>query len=294
MATNNNNLKQFNVQHYAGPVSELPAKLPFGDYYFAEDIEVLYKYNYQSLPISIGGGTNYDRAESFSQLSDGDGVGSLAYVNSSEGTAWLPGSIGGNYYPSGWYLWTGTIWKSDRNSIASQLQTNVGSLNAKEDKVSGYSLTKNNLTDALKALYDGAVSWISTNGTNVINHLSSTSNPHSVTKAQVGLPNVDNTSDLLKPVNNSTQLSLNEKQNKSDDLIISIAGKQDSAFSNNVFTFTNTSNYTNNTKTLTYTGDTITSAQHLFRYESQDWSVNYTYTYATGVWNGVTKTITKS
>jgi len=56
MATNNSNLKQFNVQHYAGPSSKLPAKLPFGDFYFAEDIEVLYKYNYQELPIPIGGG----------------------------------------------------------------------------------------------------------------------------------------------------------------------------------------------------------------------------------------------
>jgi hypothetical protein len=34
------------------------------------------------------------------------------------------------------------------------------------------------LTTALKGAYDGAVSWISTNGTNILNHISSTSNPH--------------------------------------------------------------------------------------------------------------------
>ncbi len=55
-------------------------------------------------------------------------------------------------------------------------------------------------TTSLKSTYDSAAAWISTNGTNIVNHLSNTSNPHNVTKAQVGLGNVDNTSDLNKPV----------------------------------------------------------------------------------------------
>ena len=294
MSINKSNLIQYNVKQYAGPISEIPATLPFGDYYFAEDIEVLYKYNYQGEPISIGGGENYDRAEFYSQLPDGKSVGNLAYANSSEGTVWLPGTVGGSYYPAGWYLWTGTLWKSDRNSIANQLQTNINSLNTKVDKVSGYSLTKNNLTDSLKTLYDGVVSWVSVNGTNVINHLSNISNPHSVTKGQVGLSNADNTSDLLKPISNSTQSSLDEKQDSSDDLIITISGKQSNTFSNNVFTFVNTANYTNNTKTLIYTGALLTGSTHLFRYNSVNWTVNYAYTYTLGVYNGVSKTITKT
>jgi len=44
-------------------------------------------------------------------------------------------------------------------------------------------------------------------------HIASTSNPHSVTKAQVGLSNVDNTSDLNKPVSTATQTALNGKEN---------------------------------------------------------------------------------
>lgn len=40
-------------------------------------------------------------------------------------------------------------------------------------------------TTALKTAYDSAVSWISTNGTNLLNHLSNTSNPHSTTATQV-------------------------------------------------------------------------------------------------------------
>jgi hypothetical protein len=43
-------------------------------------------------------------------------------------------------------------------------------------------------------------------------HESNTSNPHSVTKAQVGLGNVDNTSDAYKPISTATQTALNGKQ----------------------------------------------------------------------------------
>ena len=42
-------------------------------------------------------------------------------------------------------------------------------------------------------------------------HTGNTSNPHSVTKAQVGLGNVDNTSDANKPVSTATQTALNLK-----------------------------------------------------------------------------------
>ena len=44
-------------------------------------------------------------------------------------------------------------------------------------------------------------------------HTSNTSNPHSVTKAQVGLSNVDNTSDVNKPISTATQTALNLKAN---------------------------------------------------------------------------------
>lgn len=40
-------------------------------------------------------------------------------------------------------------------------------------------------------------------------HESNTNNPHNVTKAQIGLGNVDNTSDTNKPISNATQSALN-------------------------------------------------------------------------------------
>jgi len=42
-------------------------------------------------------------------------------------------------------------------------------------------------------------------------HIADTANPHATTKAQVGLPNVDNTSDLNKPISTATQTALNAK-----------------------------------------------------------------------------------
>lgn len=47
---------------------------------------------------------------------------------------------------------------------------------------------------------------------NLTAHINNKSNPHGVTKAQVGLGNVDNTSDLSKPISTATQTALNGKQ----------------------------------------------------------------------------------
>jgi hypothetical protein len=47
---------------------------------------------------------------------------------------------------------------------------------------------------------------------NTAAHIASTSNPHQVTKAQVGLGDVDNTSDLAKPISTATQTALDGKQ----------------------------------------------------------------------------------
>lgn len=56
---------------------------------------------------------------------------------------------------------------------------------------------------------------------NYDSHLGNTSNPHSVTKAQVGLGNVDNTSDLNKPISTATQTALDDKQDKITPTVIS-------------------------------------------------------------------------
>lgn len=51
---------------------------------------------------------------------------------------------------------------------------------------------------------------------NLETHINNKSNPHEVTKDQVGLGNVDNTSDANKPISTATQNALNSKFNASD------------------------------------------------------------------------------
>lgn len=52
-----------------------------------------------------------------------------------------------------------------------------------------------------------------TNEVDFLQHANDTSNPHNTTKSQVGLWNVDNTSDLDKPISTATQNELNTKEN---------------------------------------------------------------------------------
>ena len=70
-----------------------------------------------------GGVTVGQTVANYSSLVDGTADGELAYVQTSEGTAWLPGTLGGTYYPAGIYLWAGGEWTSDRNAIVNQLET---------------------------------------------------------------------------------------------------------------------------------------------------------------------------
>jgi fructose-specific component phosphotransferase system IIB-like protein len=56
-------------------------------------------------------------------------------------------------------------------------------------------------------------------------HADRTDNPHSVTKAQVGLGSVDNTSDLSKPISTAVQAALDEKYDASNpDSFVDAAG----------------------------------------------------------------------
>ena len=50
-----------------------------------------------------------------------------------------------------------------------------------------------------------------TNLSNAYTHSQATGNPHNTTKADIGLGNVDNTSDLNKPISTATQSALNNK-----------------------------------------------------------------------------------
>lgn len=75
----------------------------------------------------------------------------------------------------------------------------LDSINQKFDNT-GTDLTADRVQDALTQT-----------NTKIDNHKTDVANPHAVTKAQVGLSNVDNTSDLNKPISTATQTALDGK-----------------------------------------------------------------------------------
>lgn len=72
----------------------------------------------------------------------------------------------------------------------------------------------------LSAIFTAISNFFST----IASHIANTSNPHNVTKTQVGLGDVDNTSDLNKPVSTAMQAALNTKAN--DSSVVHLAGAE--------------------------------------------------------------------
>jgi hypothetical protein len=72
-------------------------------------------------------------------------------------------------------LTTGGVTKALTAEMGKTLKGLIDSLSTvvsdKVDKITGYSLTKNNLTDLLKSNYDTAYNWVATNGANVLTSL---------------------------------------------------------------------------------------------------------------------------
>ena len=129
-------------------------------------------------PILAQGEMGLDLTNSRFKIGDGSTAwNSLAYVTSVDATAL---KIANNL--------------SDLNNIATA-RTNLGLGTAATQSSSSFDTA-------------GAASTVQTN---LNTHTSNVSNPHSVTQAQVGLSNVDNTSDLNKPISTATQTALNAK-----------------------------------------------------------------------------------
>jgi uncharacterized membrane protein len=78
----------------------------------------------------------------------------------------------------------------------------------KVDKVSGKQLSTNDYTTTEKNKLAG----IADNANNYV-HPGSGTNPHGTTKTDIGLGNVDNTSDTNKPISTATQTALDGKAN---------------------------------------------------------------------------------
>ncbi len=87
---------------------------------------------------------------------------------------------------------------------ADDIVDNLTSTDANKALSAKQGKTLKEIVDALNALLS--------------NHASATNNPHQVTKAQIGLENVDNTSDLDKPISKATQNALDILDTKVSDI----------------------------------------------------------------------------
>lgn len=99
----------------------------------------------------------------------------------------------------------GTIDNYTVNGIKISTNPVITGANA---KVTGYS--KPTSTSAIAAT-DSINAALGKLEKKADDHIANKSNPHGVTKAQVGLGNVDNTSDIDKPISTATQTALNSK-----------------------------------------------------------------------------------
>lgn len=116
------------------------------------------------------------------------------------------------------------IYDYEQNQFQNELNKQfIQTINSKVDKVTGKSLVSDTQITKLEGLNDqvtttAAITDAKKAGTDaqtsITSHTSNTSNPHGVTKAQVGLGNVDNTSDVNKPISTATQTALDGKVDK--------------------------------------------------------------------------------
>lgn len=74
------------------------------------------------------------------------------------------------------------------------------------------------LSDAAKEAINEVKTLITSSRTDLSNHIKDYTNPHRVTAEQVGLGNVNNTSDLDKPISNATQKELDKLDAKIDKI----------------------------------------------------------------------------
>lgn len=119
-----------------------------------------------------------------------DNIENLPTSGNLDGDAYLVGSSGLEEYPE--YYWFDDHWEFLGTTGTKLAWGNItGEITAQSD-------LQNVLTGQAAALSS---------------HAEDKSNPHAVTKAQVGLGNCDNTSDVNKPVSAATQNALNLKAN---------------------------------------------------------------------------------
>lgn len=151
-----------------------------------------------------------------------DYLESIGITPSAEEYAGIAVVIAGTYHIWHYYDTQGIGWRDDGLDTVNTFTNSVAGiiLGSSND---GQVFAENNGTGSVYGWSD-LKNRVSNVETGLSGHEDNTSNPHGVTKAQVGLGNVDNTSDLNKPISTATQTALNAKAN--DNAVVHLTGNE--------------------------------------------------------------------
>lgn len=101
--------------------------------------------------------------------------------------------------------------------LRGELDANSSAIVAEKERAESVEGSLDNLTTENKDNLVSAINEVDlhadNNATNLSNHINDKSNPHEVTKAQVGLGNCDNTADIDKPISTAIQTALDNITN---------------------------------------------------------------------------------
>lgn len=185
-----------------------PATPPTGKIFlWYDDVDTIFKYKDDSgtaIPL-VGNGVLNGTIDPTTEGNDGD-----FYINTSTNTLFGPKASG--TWPTGVSL-EGPTGPTGSAGPGVPVGGTTGQVLAKID-ATDYNTQ---WVDDEDTTDHTALSNIGTNThAQIDSHIASTSNPHSVTATQVGLGNVDNTSDLNKPISTATQTALDLKYDDSN------------------------------------------------------------------------------
>lgn len=143
------------------------------------------------------------------------GIGAPSFAPTKLGQHYIETSTGTSYISTG--TSSTADWKPSTALSNEQIQDAVGPMFAGTYPITATyndALNTVQITLTEAGLNHNNLMNVGTNSHFTIdNHIGSLTNPHNVTKLQVGLGNCDNTSDANKPISNATQTALNAKEN---------------------------------------------------------------------------------
>lgn len=149
-------------------------------------------------------------------LANGAGNAGDVYVATTAGSVdFGAGTI--TFVVGDWVMYSGSVWEKsvNSNSVASVFGRS-GAVSSAAGDYTAAQITNTPAGNIAATTVQAAINELDTEkevaNSNIQSHIASTSNPHGTTKAQVGLGNVDDTSDANKPVSAAQQVALDLKQ----------------------------------------------------------------------------------